>query len=82
MAKSAQIMQLQNFLKNEIENIQNIVEENNQLKRDLQARNRELSVQKVLQSELQKEVETITEMNRASNYIIRRLEERNEQLEG
>ena len=78
MAKSAQIMQLQNFLKNEIENIQNIVEENNQLKRGLQARNRELSVQKILQSELQKEVETITEMNRASNYIIRRLEERNE----
>jgi hypothetical protein len=35
MTKSAQIMQLQNFLKNEIENIQNIVEENNGLKKDL-----------------------------------------------
>lgn len=78
MAKSSQIMQLQNFLKNEIENIQNIVEENNQLKKDLQARNRQLSVQRVLQSELQKEIDTLTEMNRASNYIIRILEERNE----
>ena len=73
MAKSAQIMQLQNFLKNEIENIQNIVEENNQLKRDLEVRNRQLSFQKVLQLELQKEIDTMTEMNRASNYIIRRL---------
>lgn len=33
MAKSAQIVQLQNYLRSELENIHNIVEENNQLKK-------------------------------------------------
>ena len=73
--KSEQIAKLQNYLKEEINNIQAIVTENNSLKKENQTLKNTLATRNQQLDEAAKEVQMLTQINQESSSIILRLEE-------
>jgi regulator of replication initiation timing len=71
--KSEQIAKLQNYLKEEIANIQAIVNDNNSLKKENELIRSTLATTTKQQQETAKEVQMLTQLNKESSAIIRRL---------
>lgn len=72
-AKSEQISKLQNYLREEISNIQAIVNENNSLKKEVELLRNALAARTQQQEDTAKEAQMLAQLNRESSAIIRRL---------
>jgi chromosome segregation ATPase len=81
MIKTSQISKLQNYLRQEISNIQLIVDENSQLKKEIENYQRQIGQREEENGALQAEVKHLTQMNKESNSIIKRLDDRTCELE-
>lgn len=75
-AKSEQISKLQNYLREEITNIQAIVSERDSLAKENDLLRTALAARTQQQEDTAREVQLLTQINRESSAIIRRLEER------
>lgn len=75
MVKTTQITQLQNYLKDEIANIQKIVDENLRLKKELEGAKKIIEEKNQQLDDAVKEVQTFTQINKKSAGIIKRLED-------
>lgn len=74
-AKSEQIAKLQNYLREEIANIQAIVTDNNSLKKENEALKNTVAARNQQLQQAAKEIHVLTQINKESSEIIRRLEE-------
>ncbi len=80
-AKSEQIAKLQAYMKEEIANIQAIVNESNTIKRENEMLRTTLAAKTRQLEESGKEVQMLNQLNKESSTIIRRLEEQVKEME-
>jgi chromosome segregation ATPase len=80
-AKSEQIAKLQAYMKEEIANIQAIVNESNAIKKENEMLRTALAAKNRKLEESGKEVQMLTQLKKESSTIIRRLEEQVQEME-